>query len=238
MRTIHVSLISLILLAACGQPNTTGKTSQKHDSLPAAKDSSTKDTTHYTFVHADDYADKPSITLPPALAALIPSGYSILDTANGDLNRDSYPDMIIIAKKNGEDSLDMEIAGQRPLLILTGQPDGSLKLAARNDNVVLCYRCGGALGDPYQETIIKKGYFSLEYYGGANERWSRIVTFKYSPADSSWYLHKVSEDSFLASDSNPKHTLNTWSEKELGVISFTGFNSDTLYYKLTDSKLR
>ena len=238
MRCTLLSLISLILLAACGQPNATSQPTKK-DSAPISgtpASRASEDTTNDLLVHADDYADNPRITLPSALATLIPSGYSLLDTARGDLNRDSFPDLIIIAKKNGEDTLDMQGTVQRPLLILTGQPDGSLKLAARNDNVVLCSRCGGALGDPYQQTVIKKGYFSLEYYGGSGERWNRIVTFKYSPADSSWYLHKVSEDSYQSTQSNPKHTISTWSEKELGVIPFIKFNSDTLYYKLAGSK--
>ena len=231
--SLRLPLISLILLAACGQPNTTGNPPQKQDNLPATKDSSATDTTHYTFAHADEsstHSDedptKPSITLSANLKTFVPAGYSALDTAGGDLNRDSFPDIILILRRTGEDTINVDSAIKRPLLILTGQPDGSLKLAARNDNAVLCYHCGGAMGDPYQETVIKKGYFSLEFYGGAADRWARTITFKYVSADSSWYLHKDSHDSFNATDEHAKHTIRVRSEKDFGKLPFTQFNAD------------
>ncbi|HTI92361.1 MAG TPA: hypothetical protein VL727_17320 [Puia sp.] len=229
MRSIHISLISLILLAACGQPNASGKSPQKQDSTPISDSLTSKapeDTSHYTFAHADDYEDRMPINLPPSLANLVPKGYSVLDTASGDLNLDSLPDMILILHRTDEAASNSDLTtSQRPLLILTGQPDHSLKLATQNNNAVLCRQCGGQMGDPYQRTVIKKGYFSLEFYGGAAERWEEIITFKYAPTDSTWYLHKFSKTTFDAADEKARHNTDIISEKDFGKISFNEFNA-------------
>lgn len=153
------------------------------------------------------------------------SGYSILDTTSGDLNRDLYKDLIIIYKKNNEDKTSDVIDNPvyRPLLIYTGQSNGTLKLTAKNEKVVLCYDCGGMMGDPFSQVAIKNGYFTIEHYGGSAWRWTRYVTFKYSNSDSAWYLHKDGSDSFHAS--NPeKVTTEVRTTKDCGVIPFEKFD--------------
>jgi len=229
---------TLALLIGCNQhpKQQTANLPPRSDSPKTITDSAGSDSLPHSAAKDDAYNDNMPVNLPPGLATFLPKGYEALDTSGGDINRDSLRDMILICRTKDRDSLDIETPGPRPLLILTGQPDGSFKLAARNDNVVLCRTCGGAMGDPYQQTVIKKGYFSLEYYGGAAERWSRIVTFKYVTADNDWRLHKISEDSYNCTEEDPKHTINTWSEKDLGTIPFTKYNSDTIYNLLT-SKL-
>jgi hypothetical protein len=163
--------------------------------------------------------------LPLGFSQFIPQDYSMLDTASGDLNLDSYPDIILILKKNGEDTTSdvIEHPEKRPLLILTGQADGLYKLAARNDNAVYCVDCGGIMGDPYTGITIKKGYFSVEHEGGSSWRWTRIITFKYSPADHCWYLYKDGGDSFHTSDpENIKTTVKT--TKNFGKVPFNKFD--------------
>lgn len=155
----------------------------------------------------------------------IPDGYTILDSATGDLNLDPYPDMLLVLKKKGEDSIanDVDHTVKRPLLILTGQANKSFKLAARNDNVVYCVNCGGMMGDPYIGIVIKKGYFSIEHYGGSAWRWTRIITFKYSTNDKRWYLYKDGGDSYHTSDPDKVET-NIKTTKEFGKIRFEKFN--------------
>jgi hypothetical protein len=223
----YLLLIGFSLLSACGQ-----HASSKLQADTTTKDSSAdEDTTHYTFARSDTNATSclhDPIAVTPDLVPFIPVGYAILDAITGDLNRDSIPDMILILKRLDEDSLskisDTDI--QRPLLILIGQPDRSYKLAARNDSAVDCVKCGGPIGDPYQETVIKNGYFSNEYYGGGWHRWSRTVTFKYVKADSAWYLHKDGHLDFAAVDidSTEKDTTYVYSEKDFGKIPFTRFS--------------
>jgi hypothetical protein len=155
----------------------------------------------------------------------VPKDYTILDTILGDLNLDSYADIIMLLKKDGEETTSDVIDNpeKRPLLILLGQADNTYKLAARNDNVVLCVDCGGMMGDPYQQVVIKNGYFSIEHYGGSAWRWTRIVTFKYSPVDDYWYLYKDGGDSFHASD--PENmTTKVKTTKDFGKVPFDKFD--------------
>lgn len=155
----------------------------------------------------------------------IPEGYTLLDSATCDLNLDPYPDILLVLKKRGEDSISnvVDYTVIRPLLILIGQADKQFKLAARNDNAVYCVNCGGMMGDPYMGVVIKKGYFSIEHYGGSAWRWTRIITFKYSTADKNWYLHKDGGDSYHTSDPDKVET-KIRTTKEFGKIAFDKFD--------------
>ena len=159
------------------------------------------------------------------LAAFILPNYSILDTASGDLNGDAYPDKLLLLKKRGEDtSSDVtEHPEKRPLLVLTGQQDATYKLAARNDNAVLCVDCGGVMGDPYMRLVIKGGYFSIELAGGSSWRWTRTVTFKYASNVHSWFLYKDGQGSFHASEPDKVET-KLYTVKDFGKIRFEQFD--------------
>jgi hypothetical protein len=143
------------------------------------------------------------------LNTFIPKGFLILDSLGGDLNLDAYNDLVLILKMEGEDSLQ-DVC--RPLLILTGQENKSYKLEARNDSVVLCRSCGGVFGDPYESTVIKNGYFSIQHYGGSNWRWTRIITFKFVKEKNSWVLHRDAGESYHTS--NPDKTEKIVTNKE------------------------
>ncbi len=154
---------------------------------------------------------------------VIPSGYAILDSASGDLNLDQYSDLILILKKNNEDSSDAENPGRRPLLILLGQEDKSYKLVTKSDNAVYCSTCGGTMGDPYQDLVIKNGSFSMYFYGGSAWRWSRSLTFKYSKKENDWLLSEDKNESFHTTDPN-NFTSKTKTSKDFGKILFINFD--------------
>lgn len=160
-----------------------------------------------------------------AVSAFILPGYSLLDTAIGDLNGDPYPDKLLVLKKQGEDTTSdvIDHPEKRPLLILTGQADGTYKLAARNDNVVLCVDCGGVMGDPYVELVIKNSYFSVELAGGSSWRWTRTVTFKYASGEQDWFLFKDGRQSFHASEPEKTET-KLLTKKDFGQVSFKQFD--------------
>lgn len=151
-------------------------------------------------------------------------GYELLDSAKGDLNLDEYEDMILILNKKGQSvNSNGENPEERPLLILTGQADKTYKQLSRNDNAVYCFDCGGMMGDPYAGLTIKNGYFSVEHYGGSGWRWSRIITYKYSKADKTWYLHKDGNESFHASEPD-KVESKILTKKDFGKVQFEKFN--------------
>lgn len=165
------------------------------------------------------------IVVPANLKTFIPKGYHALSLTKGILNRDGYSDAILVLYKKGEEKTSDIInhPEKRPLLILTGQADKTYKLAARNDNAVYCVDCGGQMGDPFTGITIKNGYFSVEHYGGSGWRWTRIITFKYSPADKNWFLYKDGGERFQAiTHEEVKTAVKT--VKDFGKVPFINFD--------------
>lgn len=154
--------------------------------------------------------------------AFIPQGYTVLDSSFGDLNKDSYPDMVLILKSDTE---EMNPDTTRPVLVLAGSANSSFKLLARGDHAVLCANCGGVFGDPYQGITIKSGYFSIEHYGGSGWRWTRIITFKYDPSVSTFRLHRDAGVSFHASEPN-KQTSLIHQKKNYGRVTLKDYTYD------------
>jgi hypothetical protein len=165
------------------------------------------------------------VNVPPNLKNFILKGYEVLDITKGDLNRDAYPDAIMVLFKKGERETSNVIdhPEKRPLLILIGQANKTYKMAARSDNAVYCVDCGGQMGDPFTGITIKNGYFSVEHYGGSGWRWTRIITFKYSPSEKTWFLHKDGGEHFHAtSREEVKTPVKT--VKDFGKVPFNKFD--------------
>jgi hypothetical protein len=172
--------------------------------------------------------------LPTKISQFIPIGYSAIDTASGNLNLDSLKDMILVLRKDGEDSTSNfanDKPDKRPLLILLGQPNNTYKVAYRNDNAVYCIDCGGMFGDPFKGITIKNGYFSIEHGISGGEHWEQITTFKFDKFKSNWFLYKDHYISYKFNDSNDnnadalvKDVDKLETVKNFGIISFDKFN--------------
>jgi hypothetical protein len=172
--------------------------------------------------------------LPTKISQFIPVGYSAIDTASGNLNLDSLNDMILVLRKDGEDSTSNfanNKPDKRPLLILLGQPNNIYKLAYRNDNAVYCIDCGGVFGDPFTGITIKNGYFSIEHGISGGEHWQQVITFKFDRLKSNWFLYKDHYISYKLNDSNNdnidalvKDVDKLQTVKNFGIISFDKFN--------------
>lgn len=160
----------------------------------------------------------------PTILSFIPENYSLLDSASGDINQDSITDILILLKLNGEDTLSYsDIPVKRPALILLGKGDQNFSLAARNDNLVLCYACGGVMGDPYMSITLFNGSFSISHYGGSAWRWSRTVTFIYSPSEKNWLLETDTSESFHVSEPE-KISSEIKTAENFGKIKFEFFD--------------
>lgn len=155
----------------------------------------------------------------------IPENYAVLDTVSGNLNLDNFVDMIVVLKKIGEEKTSDVINNpeKRPLLILIGEAKNKFKLAERNDNTVYCIDCGGIMGDPFMEIVIKNGYFSVEHYGGSAWRWTRVITYKYSKEENNWFLHKDGGESFHATEPE-KVEKSIKTIKDFGKVLFKDFD--------------
>lgn len=160
-----------------------------------------------------------------SLQSFIPAGYSILDSAAGDFNKDRLKDYILILKVNEEEN---DADTTRPLLLLMGMADNQYQLAARNDSVVLCKGCGGVFGDPYAGITIKNNFFSIEHYGGSNWRWTRIITFRYDANTKQFILHRDAGESFHTSDPDKKK-LDIHNKEDFGKLFFTEYSYDKVW---------
>jgi hypothetical protein len=170
-------------------------------------------------------AQDPEISVPANLKSFVLKGYDVLNITKGDLNRDAYPDAIMVQGKKDEKNTSDVIAHpeKRPLLLLLGQANKTYKLGARNDNAVYCIDCGGQMGDPFTNITIKNGYFSVEHYGGSGWRWTRIITFKYSTPEKSWFLHKDGGERFHATSGEEVKT-SVKTVKNFGKVLFQKFD--------------
>lgn len=201
----YLPIVLLIFLAGCQGGNT--KETKQEDTMGTTPEPSA----------SAQIGDLPE--------AYVPQGYAILDSVSGNLNLDSIDDLILVLKKeNEEESFDVsDSTEKRPLLILVGLEDGKYRLAAKSNNTVYCYDCGGMMGDPYQQVVIKNGYFSVEHYGGSAWRWTKIVTYKYSKEDEHWFLHRDGGESYHTAD--PEKVEKTMRTKEdFGKVRFEDFD--------------
>jgi hypothetical protein len=227
MRIYFAPALVIFLLIACKDPIPPEPATAKDSTIDVLlSDTLTEPEPPQSTADTEDHLGrKPIVATVKQVLTHIPDGYYIIDTCSGDLNLDNYPDYLIVLAQNGEDSL-AKIGGEdikRRLLLLTGAADQTYTLAAQSDNVVLCAGCGGMMGDPYQTLVIKKGYFTVEHYGGSGERWALTTTFKYAPADSTWWLHKDGVESFLVAEPE-KRIIEIRTAKDFGKVKFTEFD--------------
>jgi hypothetical protein len=205
---IQIFVASTVLLSACNNSPAVSKseTTSAIDTLPSTPAKENKND----------------------LSGFIPEGYVVLDSVRGHLNGDAYLDMLLLLTVN--ESADSFEWAKRPLLILTGDEEGKLQLAAKNDKVVYSGDSGGMLGDPYQEISIEKGCFTVFHYGGSRWRWEVETTFCYSDTAKNWYLEKdyhhgyylyVDEDEEKKEDDDNVITKTT---KDFGVIAFDKYD--------------
>lgn len=166
--------------------------------------------------------------LPDELKPFLLQGYEVLDFITGDLNGDKKPDAILIQRIIGEDTL-LEEDYIRPLMILVRQSNNKLKKVVRNDSAILCRRCGGVFGDPYESASIEHNGFSLYFYGGSAERWAYEYRFAWKSARQDWMLVFESQNTFNSLDPEMKITEVTIKEAELGPVSIKKFNSTPVY---------
>jgi len=173
-------------------------------------------------------AQNDEIKIPNDVRPFIQKGLIAIALETGDLNADGRKDhILVVSEPVDENAAWEEGAGERSVMILVREPGGELRLAGRNDLVVLCRNCGGVFGDPFAGVEVRGTRFTINNYGGSNDRWSYSYTFAYSPRDRTWQLVRVVDESFHALD--PKNTTRrrTYTPpKNFGLITFADFDSD------------
>jgi hypothetical protein len=181
--------------------------------------------------------------VPSELKPFVLKGHETLDFAKADLNADKLPDYILVLKVQGEDTLtyvNENREAARPFLLVIRQPDGSLKQATRNDEIIYCKQCGGSMGDPYQGLTAKTGEFTVDFYGGSSWRWTAAYSFKYDKIKKDWFLQTHVASSFQSGDPDKTMEETVIRRNEIGDISLEnfnpGYNSDSSSWKVIAPK--
>ncbi|MBX3043866.1 MAG: hypothetical protein KIT33_14955 [Candidatus Kapabacteria bacterium] len=170
-------------------------------------------------------SDGQHVDISVVLGQFIPDGYEILDSMPEDINGDGTADMLLILKHKDEGNIDDEMLfnAPRPFILLTGNSDRTFSFAARNDNVILCQKCGGAVGDPYVSAFVEDGKIIVDHFGGASWRWSKTAIFEYNSSESRWVLAEYIRESYHPSDPVQVQTVHK-TKKDFGLVYFEDFN--------------
>lgn len=114
-------------------------------------------------------------------AGFVPEGWRLAGSAEGDLNGDGRPDLVVVAAHDEEQSEPNETTWQEPRLLVLALRDagGELRRSAVSTGAVMCRGCGGAFGDPFADVSVERGAVVVDHYGGSRERWSFVDRFRY-----------------------------------------------------------
>jgi hypothetical protein len=165
--------------------------------------------------------------VPAEVRPFVVKGFRPLSVESADLNGDGLPDFVLVLEKQKAKPSDPDIdQKQRPLLILVGQPGGALKEMKRNESIVYCSTCGGAMGDPFVGIEAAPKTFTVSHYGGSAQRWSLEYTFNFSHRDNTWQLVRVKEENFNALEPNEVKTKIYTPPKHFGKIDIEDFDPE------------
>ena len=130
--------------------------------------------------------------------------WTILQKAEGDLNKDRKDDLVFILKHKSED--ENYQSTPRVLVIYFKENSNSYKLFESNSKYILKKDEGGVMGDPFQSISINRNSILITHSGGSRERWGYIHRFNFR--NNGFYLIGSTETLFdsLAGDSTIKDT--------------------------------
>ena len=115
----------------------------------------------------------------------------------GDCNNDRRPDVVVIARKSQPEPGAPRGGFARRAVLLINEPNGQLKLAAYNDQVVRCTTCGeGSMNDPLQRVNMTglTTVFVSRY--GIGQPTSEFIGFVYDKKDGNWWLSTLVTQKF------------------------------------------
>jgi len=111
----------------------------------------------------------------------IPSGFSKIGSAMGDLDKDSIAELVVIY--NTSEIIDKDSSDIVRLLVIYKKIGGQWTIWKQSKNAVLSGMSGGVLGDPFQGIEITKGVLKIFHNGGSSEKWSITDIYRYQNGD-------------------------------------------------------
>jgi hypothetical protein len=125
------------------------------------------------------------------VAAFIPAGWEILDSASGDLNKDTRTDFALVLQhktkkqliKKDQYTTDTVITNPRMLLLLFADSSGYKLMEQNNTFVPTCDQPPNVMDDPFGDISIRKGVIKIDihyfYYMGSWNVSSYSYKFRY-----------------------------------------------------------
>jgi hypothetical protein len=177
-------------------------------------------------------AQESELKVPAEVAPFVESGTKAIALEKGDLNGDRREDFILVLEKENpaKDQYDFPV-NQRPLLILLRDADGKLTSAKRNERIIMCSRCGGVWGDPFEGVAAGRNAFTVEHYGGSNWRWKYSYKFNYSRIDLTWQLVRVEEQHYHTFNPNKVEIKIYTPPRHFGKIDIADFDPENYLKK-------
>jgi len=152
------------------------------------------------------HAQTEAVAVPDEVKPFVEQRTKPIALESADLNGDGLKDYILVLERENPLKDDDDFPkNERPLLILVRGADNKLTAAKRNESIVMCSKCGGMMGDPFEGVTVAKNTFTVTHYGGSAWRWSVDYKFNYSRIDKTWQLVRIEQTSFHASE--PEKTL-------------------------------
>jgi hypothetical protein len=175
-------------------------------------------------------AGQEELKVPDEVQPFVEAGTKAIAVEAADLNGDGRGDFVLVLERENpaKDENDLPV-NQRPLVILVRGADGKLTAAKRNERVVMCSRCGGVFGDPFEGVVAKRNTFTVMFYGGSNWRWAYSYRFNYSRVDQTWQLVRVEETDYHTSDPDKMKSKVFVPPRDYGKIDIADFDPE--HYK-------
>lgn len=172
-------------------------------------------------------AQSEELQVPAEVQPFVEAGTKAIAVEASDLNGDGRGDFVLVLERENPalDKDDFPI-NQRPLLILLRGADGKLSAAKRNERLVMCSKCGGVFGDPFEGVSAGRNTFTVDFYGGSNWRWKYSYKFNYSRIDKTWQLVRAEEISYHTSDPDMMKTRAFTPPRDYGKIDLTDFDPE------------
>jgi hypothetical protein len=121
------------------------------------------------------------------LAGFVPKGWKLLQSADGDLNKDGLADVVGVLERKSETAPDPADDGPPRILFVAFQKSGGgYQLSVQANKAILRSGEGGAFGDPFELVKVERGSVHVSFYGGSSERWSIAYQFRFQ--NGGWFL--------------------------------------------------
>ena len=173
------------------------------------------------------WAQDEELKVPAEVQPFVEAGTKAIAVEAADLNGDGRGDFVLVLEKaNPAKDADDFPVNERPLLLLLRGADGKLSEAKRNERVVMCSRCGGVWGDPFEGVEVGRNTFTVSHYGGSNWRWKYAYTFNYSRIDKTWQLVRTEELSYHTSNPDKMERHVYTPPRDFGKIDIADFDPE------------